>query len=188
MKRTILAAALAAASAAFAGTKIGTVDMQLLLRNHSAYDRNKELLLSTEKDQRKQLEGMRDELEQIQEEGRKLADDLKSPMLAQTAKEKSERELAGVQRRFVQLQAKMRDEAVRGQQQLADLEAKLIKAQAKDLKKIVSDFAKANGYDLVIDGTAAVYCADGYDVTDEVLKSMGVDPKAAREKAKDEGK
>ena len=57
MKKLVFAVMAAAAMAASAETKIGTVDMLLLVRNHPNYDTNKTLLMSTEKDYQKKLEG-----------------------------------------------------------------------------------------------------------------------------------
>lgn len=190
MKKQIIAAAFAAvAAAASAELKIGTVDMIVLVRNHASYESNKELLTSTERDGRKALDALKDDLDAIQEEGRKIAEELKNPMLAQAAKDKAEKEFVGVQRRYLQTQQKIRDEAANRQRNLAELEAKLLKGQASDLKKRIAKFAADNGYDLIVDASAALFAAKGLDLTDAVLKDMGVDPKAAREKMKDdEGK
>ena len=189
MKRLVVLAAIAASVAAFADVKIGTVDMMTLVKNHKDYDSNKQLLSSTEKDYHKRLDGMRAELESIQEEGKKLADEYRNPMLAQTAKTKLEGEIAAVQERFMAQQQKMRNQALRDQQELSDLEARLLKRQAEDLKKWIAKFAEAKGYDFILDSSAAIYAKKSSDVTDGVLKEMGVDPKAAKAKdAKDEGK
>ena len=188
MKKIMLAAALAAAVTAFGDLKIGTVDMFILVRNHASYESNKELLKSTEADYRRQLDGIRDEIDRIQEDGKKIAEELKNPLVSQSAKEKAERELAGVQKRFIQAQQRLRDETMRNQQQLSDLESKLLKGQASDLKKKITTFASKNGYDLILDSAAAIFHSKDLDVTDAVLKEMGVDPKAAREKMKNEGK
>ena len=48
MKKLILAMAMAAAMAASAEMKLGTVDMMLLVKNHLNYDSNKTLLTSTD--------------------------------------------------------------------------------------------------------------------------------------------
>jgi Skp family chaperone for outer membrane proteins len=77
---------------------------------------------------------------------------------------------------------------MRNQQELSDLEARLLKSQADDLKKRIAAFAEKNGYDLVVDAAAALYSGRGLDVTDEILKTMNVDPKKAKAKEKDEGK
>jgi len=187
MIATVAASALAAATA-FGGLKVGTVDMLLLVRNHSSYDTNKELLTNTEKDFRKELEAMKQKLDEIQDEGKKLADELQNPMLAAAAKDKSEKEFAAVQRRFVQQQQKMREKAMDNQQRLTDMEATLIRSQTSDIKKRIADFAEKNGYDLIVDSAAAIFATKDLDVTDQILKSMGVDPKDARAKEKDEGK
>ena len=188
IKTVAFAAALAAATAAGAATKIAAIDMILLVRNHASYQPNKDLLLGMEKDFRKSLDEMRDELEKIQDEGRKAADELKNPMLAASAKEKAEKEIYSIQQRYVALQQKMRSETMQNQKTLADMEARLLKAQTDDLRKKVAEFAKKNGYDLVIDSSAALYIEGSLDATDEMLEFMGVDPKAARAKEKDEGK
>lgn len=189
MKRLVVLAAIAASVAAFADVKIGTVDMMTLVRNHKDYEGNKQLLSSTEKDYHERMEGMRTKLESIQEEGRKLAEEYRNPMLAQTAKTKLESDISAVQERFMAQQQKMRSQALRDQQELSDLEARLLKRQAEDLKKWIAKFAETNGYDFILDASAAIYAKKSSDVTEGVLKEMGVDPKAAKAKdAKDEGK
>ena len=188
MKRIILVAAVAASAAAFGDLKIGTVDMMALVRNHPSYETNKSLLQSTEKDYQRRLDGIKAELETLQNEGKKLADELKSPMLAATAKTKIENDLVKVQEDFMAKQQKLRSEAMHNQQELSDLEARLLKTQAADLKKRIGEFAEKNGYDLVIDASAAIFSKKSYDVTPQVLKAMGVDPKAAAAKEKNEGK
>jgi len=188
MKRTLLLAVIAATCAAAADIKLGIVDMMVLVRNHSQYEQNKQLLLSTEKDYQKRLDAMKSDLDTIQDEGKKLADELRNPMLSQSAKDKMEKEIMAVQQRFIAQQQKMRSEAMRNQQDLGDLEARLLKAQAEDIKKRIADFAKKGGYDLVLDSAAAIFQRDGLDVTEGVLKEMGVDPKAAKGLDDDEGK
>lgn len=187
-KTMVFAAAAAFAAAAGAATKIAAIDMILLVKSHSSYETNKNLLSGMEKDFRKSLDEMRDELDKIQDEGRKAADELKNPILAASAKEKAEKDLYSIQQRYVALQQKMRSETMQNQKTLADMEARLLKSQTDDLRKKVAEFAKKNGYDLVIDSSAALYIEGALDATDAMLEFMGVDPKAARAKEKDEGK
>ena len=129
---------------------------------------------------------MREELDRISEEGRKLGEEIRNPMLAQTAKTKIENDLVEIQKRFLAQQQKMRNEAMRNEQDLRELEARLLKAQAEDIRKQVSRFAEANGFDLVVDASAAVFAKKALDVTGPVLKQMGVDPEKA--KGDNEGK
>ena len=188
MKKTIVVAAAMIGAAAFGDLKVGTVDMMALVKNHPSYETNKNLLQSTEKDYQRKLDDLKGELEGLQDEGKKLSDELRNPMLAATAKTKIENDLAKIQEKFLSRQQQLRSAAMRNQQELADLEARLLKAQAADLKKRIAEFADKEGYDLVIDSSAAIFAKKSYDVTPQVLKAMGVDPKVALAKEKDEGK
>ena len=181
MKHTVLAAAAAlAAFSAFAQeTKIAFVDMVVLVRNQESYDRNKKLLSDTEKDYQKRLESMRSELEEIEGEIRKLGQEHSNPMLSAAAKAKIESDAVAVQKRYVAVQQKIRSEAMRNQQDLADLEARLIKSQTDDLRKLVAKFAADKGYTAVIDKSAALFCNPDAEITVEILKVMGVDPAKA---------
>ena len=176
MKKLLVGVCVAAVSAMSFGFKVGTVDMIVLVKNHPAYETNKTLLLNTEKDFSKKLEEMKKELASIQEEGKKHADTIRNPMSSQKAKADAETALGEIQNRYMQQQQKIRSEMMRSQQELSQLEAGLLKAQTDDLKKRISSFAEKNGYDLVIDSTATLYSKGSFNVTDSVLKEMGVDP------------
>jgi len=182
-----LAFSLAAAAASAADLKLGTVNMLLLVRNHTNYESNKALLTSTEKDYQKKIDRMKEDLEKVQEEGKKLAEQMRNPMLAAAAKAKIEKDLMDVQQRFLAGQQKLRSEAMRSQQDLQDLEGRLLKATSEDLKKRIGKFAQESGYDMIVDASVAIFAKESYDVTPEILKAMGVDPATAKGK-KDEGK
>lgn len=181
MKKTIFAIVLAAACVASADIKLGVIDMMKLVRNHPSYDTNRTLLISTEKDYKKKLDALKSEAEEIQEEGKRLAEQLRNPMLADKAKADIEKKIVDVQNRFIAAQQKLRGEAMRSQQDIADLEARLLKAQTSDIRKRVGEFAKDKGYDMIFDSQTAVFRKDVYDVTGEILKAMGVDPSKAKE-------
>ncbi len=188
MKKIAAIAIMSLAASLYADIKVGTVDMMLLVRNHPSYESNRDYLRSTERDYQKNLDAMQSVLEDLQDEGQKLAEELKNPMLSESAKQKAEKEIMDVQRRYVKQQQDLRKKAMENQQQLSEAEARLLKSQADDLKKRITKFAEANGYDLVLDGAAAVYHSSALDVTDAILKDMGVDPKEARAKEQNEGK
>jgi outer membrane protein len=180
MKKAVLAITLAAAFMAQAGIKLGTVDMMKLVKNHPSYETNRTLLTSTEKDYKKKLDALKAEVEEVQEEGKRLAEQLRNPMLAAKAKADIEKKIVDVQNRFIAAQQKLRAEAMRSQQDIGDLEARLLKAQTADIRKRVKEFAESNGYDMVLDSQAAVFAKKSFDVTDEILKAMGVDPAKAK--------
>jgi len=192
MKKILFAAALAVsstmsfASGAFSDMKVGTVDMMVLVRNHPNYDSNKTLLASTDKDYQKKIDAIKSEGEKVQEEGRKLAEQLRNPMLLAKAKGDIENQIMEIQKKLAQIEQRYRSEAMRCRQDLQDLEARLLKTTAEDIRKRLAKFAEKGGYDIVLDTNAAPYAKKEFDVTDEMLKAMGVDPKAA--KGRDESK
>ena len=186
MKKLIFAMAVAMAMAASAEMKFGTVDMLLLVRNHPNYDSNKALLTSTDKDYQKKLEGVKAEGDKLQEEGKKLMEQMRNPMLTAKAKADIEKQLGDIQQKLMGIEQRYRSEAMRCRQDLQDLEARLLRTTTDDLKKRIAKYAAANGYDLILDSNAAAYATSTLDVTDAMLKNLGVDPKEA--KGRDEGK
>ena len=184
-KLTFMAVALAAMVAS-AEAKIGTVDLMLLIRNHPNYDANKELLTSTDKDYQKKVEAIKSEGESLQAEGKKIAEQLRNPMLAAKAKADIEKQLMDIQQKLMGIEQRYRAEVARCHQDLQDLEGRLLKATTEDLRKRLKKFAEKKGYDLILDRTATPFAKAKYDVTDEVLQEMGVEPKNAR--GRDEGK
>jgi len=181
MKKTLLVGIALVAGVAMAEMKVGTVDMLKLVRNHSSYESNKSLLKETEKDFQKKLGKINAELDSIQEEYKKLSEQLRQPMLAAAAKAKIEKDIMELQNKGLNVQQRLRTEAMRSQQDLQDLEARLLRSTSNEIRKKITEFAEANGYDLVIDASAAPYSKPALNVTDEVLKAMGVDPAKAVE-------
>ena len=186
MKRFLLAAVAAAAVAAQAETKIGVVDMVLLVRNHPNYEPNKELLSSTDKDYQKKLELIKAEGEKLQSEGKQLAEQLRSPMLAEKAKSDIERKLMDLQQKLLAVEQRYRGEATRFRQDLQDLEGRLLGTTTSDLRRRIAKFADDKDYNIILDKQAVPFADKSLDVTDDVLESMGVNPKDA--KVREEGK
>ena len=186
MKRFLLAAVAAAAVAAQAETKIGVVDMVLLVRNHPNYEPNKELLSSTDKDYQKKLELIKAEGEKLQSEGKQLAEQLRSPMLAEKAKGDVERKLMDLQQKLLAVEQRYRGEATRFRQDLQDLEGRLLGTTTSDLRRRIAKFADDKDYNIILDKQAVPFADKSLDVTDDVLESMGVNPQDA--KGRDEGK
>lgn len=180
MKKLAFLAVVLAAVTASAELKIGTVDLMTLIRNHPNYETNREFLKSTEADYKKKLDAIRAKGEAKQAEGRKVAEQLQNPMLAAKAKADVEKQLLAIQKELVSVEQEYRAEAARCEQDLRSSESRLLKSTTDDLRKRLEKFAKANGYDLVLDQTAAPFAKEKFDVTDAMLKEMGVDPKDAK--------
>ena len=186
MKKLIFAMALTAATGAFAELKIGTVDLMLLVRNHPSYESNKTLLTSTDKDYQKKVEAIKAEGDKLQDEGKKIADQMRNPMLTAKAKTDIENQLMDIQKKLMAIEQRYRSEAMRCRQDLQDLEARLLKTTTDDLRKRIAKFAADQDYDFILDANAAPYAKPTFSVTEAILKDMGVDP--ANAKGKDEGK
>ena len=177
---------MAAAMAATAEMKLGTVDMTVLVKNHPNYERDKTLLKSTDKDYQKKLEEIKSEGDKLQDEGKKLMEQMRNPMLTAKAKSDVERQLGDIQQKLMGIEQRYRSEAMRCRQDLQDLEGRLLKTTTDDLRKRLGTYAKKNGYDFIYDSNAVPFAKSEYDVTDAMLKELGVDPKDAR--GRDEGK
>ncbi len=186
MKNLVFALTLVTAMAAFAELRFGTVDMMLLVKNHPNYESNKTLLESTDKDYQKKLEGIKSEGDSLQNDGKKLMDQMRNPMLTAKAKADIEKQLMEIQQKLMGIEQRYRSEAMRCRQDLQDLEGRLLRTTTDDLRRRIDKFAEANGFDLIIDQTATAYAKKSFDVTDDLLKDLGVDPKEA--KGRDEGK
>ena len=186
MKKLVLFAVMAASLGVVADVKFGTVDIMLLVRNHPNYDSNKTLLASTDKDYQKKIDAIKSEGEKLQEEGKKLLEQSRNPMLATKAKADMEKQLMDIQQKLVGIEQRYRSEAMRCRQDLQDLEGRLLKTTTDDLRKRIAKYAEANGYDFIVDVNASAYAKKSYDVTGDILKAMGVDPKDV--KGRDESK
>jgi len=187
MKKAIVAGVVAAAMVAAADMKIGTVNMVDLVRLHPSHETNRNLIKSTDKDYKAKLDGRQEAMKAIADEGKKVQDDFSNPMLSPAAKAEAQKKLEGIQQRFMAAQQDLRSAAQHYQNEIADLETRLLKLETEDIRAKITTFAKENGYDLVVDASMLGYAKESFDVTDEILKALGVDPKKRQEK-KDAGK
>ena len=174
MKKMIFACICAVASAVSAEVKIGTVNLETLIKNHPSHESNRTLVKSTADDYRKKMESRQEKAKALVDEGKKIQSDWQNPMLSATAKADLQKKLEDVQRKLFVLQQEMRAEEQRCQDELADLQQRLFKIEKKDVESYLADFAKDGGYDILLDVAACGFSKPGLDVTDAVLKKMGV--------------
>ena len=174
--------AMAAALTVAAEVKIGTVNMVDLVRLHPNHESNRTLVKTTDAEYKAKLDTKQDELKEIADEGKKAQSDLQNPMLSTQARATAQKKLEGVQQRFLSGQQEMRQMATRFQNDLGELESRLLKLETDDIRAKISAYAKENGYDFIADGTILAFAKESYDVTDDILKAMGVDPAKRNEK------
>lgn len=199
-KMTVFFAALAAAFCASAEIKVGTIDMMTLVRNHPDHAKNRQLLQTTDRDYQAKLEKHQAVLKALSEDARKAYEETQNPMLAAAAKTAAQGKLESIQQRGAAAQQEYRADAQRFQEELSDLEARLLKMETEDIRAKIAVFAEQQGYDVVVDATMLGYAKKDLDVTDAVLTALGVDPASAKrtkdpgekpvaeEKAQNEGK
>ena len=182
MKKIVLSMVLAVAAVCAAEMKIATVNMVDLVRLHPNHESNRALVKSTDKDYKAKLERQQEAAKTIADEGKKVQAELMNPMFSQSAKADAQMKLEDVQRRFLAAQQELRASAQHFQNELTDLETRLLKLETEDIRAKINAFAKANGYDIIADSTMLAFSKDSLDVTDEILKALKVDPAKRHEK------
>lgn len=174
MKKIVFAGVCMVAAVVSAGLKIGTVNLEILIKNHPSHESNRTLVKSTADDYRTKMESRQERAKSFVDEAKKLQTDWQNPMLSANAKADIQKKMEDVQRKLFALQQEMRAEDQRYQEELADLQQRLFKIEKKDVEDKLAEFAKANGYDLIVDVAACGFSKPDLDVTDAVLKKMGV--------------
>lgn len=174
MKRAMFACVCMVAAAVSAGVKMGTVNLEILIKNHPSHESNRTLVKSTADDFRKKMEARQEKAKELVDEGKKIQTDWQNPMLSAAAKADLQKKLEEVQRKLFAAQQEMRVEDQRYQEELADLQQRLFKIEKKDVEARLAEFAKDEGYDLLVDVAACGFAKPSLDVTDAVLKKMGV--------------
>lgn len=165
-----------------ADLKIATVNMVDLVRLHPDHEKNRTLVKSTDKDYKEKLSKYQEDLKQISEDLRKAFEDSQNPMLSASAKAASQKKIEDLQKKGMAAQQELRTAANRFQNDLTDLETRLLKLETEDIRTKINEFAKANGYDLVADSTMLAFASEKLDVTDDILKAMKVDPAKRKDK------
>ena len=175
MKKIVSFACAAVAMVASAEMKFATVNLETLIKNHPSHESNRSLVKSTADDYRKKMEARQEQAKTLVDEGKKLQSDWQNPMLSASAKADLQKQLDGIQRKLFAAQQEMRAEDQRYQEELADLQQRLFKIEKKEIESKIAAFAKEQGYDMIIDVAACGFSKPELDVTDGVLKKMGVD-------------
>jgi Skp family chaperone for outer membrane proteins len=185
MKRmSMMMAAVLAATMVMAQEKTAVVNMVDLVRFHPSRERDRKLMQDTEKEFQAKLDKQRDRFEQLRDEYEKAVKEARNPALNDKAK--SEAEDKAMKHRDVLSEADrdLRTEMQKLQRELSELDTRLLRQVTGDIRDVLSKYAVEGKYALVFDATTMAYSDPKLDVTDEVLKRMGVDPKVRKE-AKD---
>lgn len=187
-KNWILAAVLVAGmvGTASAELRIATVNLDTVFTAHPKTQLAEEGLKKAETRIKADMEKMSAEANALQEEAQKLSDDAQKPMLSEAARMQKKLDAEDKVTALQELQLRIRRTQETRLKQLRDQLMKTRQGIVDELLTLVSDFAKEEGYDLILDRSGltmnavalVVFSDDELDVTDAILKKVGALPAA----------
>ncbi len=136
--------------------KIGYVNMAKVFDGYVKTQASDAALEKKGKQKEAELKGRMEELQKMRQS---------LELLSAEAREAKARE---IEERAEELQ-RFRTHTARDLRRERDVVAKGL---LEEIQKALQEFAKANGFSLILDGQAMVYGQDAYDVTDEVLAML----------------
>lgn len=182
MKRAILVfAAVLTAGALVAAEKTAVVNMVDLVRYHPSRERDRKLMEETEKEFQAKLDKQRDRFEELRNDYDKVVKEARNPALNDKARAEAEEKAMKHREVLAQADRDLRAEMNKLQGELGDLDARLLRQVTGDIREVITKYAEEKKCDLVLDSTTMAYFNPKLEVTDDVLKRMGVDP-AVRKK------
>ena len=144
-------------SAVFAeGDKIGYVDMAKVFGEYSKTKESEKALEEKGKAKEDERKKMIDEVRKLKDEQALLSDKAKAEK--QTALDEKIKVLQDFDRRT-------RDDLIKERNDKLGL-------ILKDIEKVVTDYSKETGYDIILDSRMLLYSAEKMDVTEEILKRL----------------
>ncbi|NLG00623.1 MAG: OmpH family outer membrane protein [Lentisphaerae bacterium] len=176
----MLAAALAA-TVMMAQEKTAVVNMVDLVRFHPSRERDRKLMQDTEKEFQAKLDKQRDRFEELRDEYEKALKEARNPALNEKAKAEAEDKAMKHRDVLAEADRDLRQEMQKLQRELGDLDARLLRQVTGDIREVLTKYAQETNVSVMLDGTTIAYFDPKLDVTDEVLKRMGVDPKLRKE-------
>ncbi len=183
MKRAFLMIAVAmAAGVMMAAEKIAVVNMVDLVRYHPSRERDRKLMEETEKEFQSKLDRQRDRFEDLRTDYEKVVKEARSPALNETARAEAEDKAMKHREVLAQADRDLRAEMKKLQEELGDLDTRLLRQVTADIRDVITKFAEEKKFDAVLDSTTIAFFNAKLDVTDDILRRMGVDPEVRRKK------
>ena len=170
-----------AAATLLAQDKVASVNMIDLVRFHPNRERDRKVMQDTEKEYQAKLDKQRDRFEQLRDDYEKTVKESRNPALNEKARAEAEDKAVKSRDVVAEADRDLRTEMQKLQRDLSDLDTRLLRQVTNDIRDIVTKYAQENKYAFVLDSTTMAYSDPKLDVTDDVLKRMGVDPKVRKE-------
>ena len=190
MKRAgVWVAAVLAAAVVMAQEKSAVVNMLELVRFHPSRERDRKLMQDTEKEFQAKLDKQRDRFDQLRDDYEKAVKEARNPALNDKARAEAEDKAMKHRDVLAEAERDLYEQRQKLQRDLSELDTRLLRQVTGDIREVLTKFAQEKGYGMVFDMTTMAYADPKLDMTDEVLKRMGVDPKVRKEaEAKDKAK
>ena len=186
MKATcLMVAVLLTATMGCAQEKTVIVNMIDLIRYHPNRERDRKLMTDTEKEYQDKLDKRRERFEQLRDEFERVAKEARNPALSDKARTEAENKALKQRDVVAEAERDLRQEAQKLQRELADLDTRLLRQVTGEIRETITKYAKDTKSAIVMDASTLAYSDPKLDVTDDVLKRMGIDPKVRKE-AKEE--
>jgi len=163
-------------SVAGAADKLGVVDMEDLIRLHPNTAADKKLLETTVKEFEAERDKLRARIKELNESFEKAAKEFDNPALNEKAKAKAKEDAMRRRDVLVEADRDMQDTVRKRQRELNDQEMRMLKRTTDELRQIIGKYAKDKKYTLVVAANTVAYYDEDIEITNEILKQMGVDP------------
>lgn len=180
-KMMVMLAAALTASMMLAQEKTAVVNMVDLVRFHPSRERDRKLMQDTEKEFQAKLDKQRDRFEELRDDYEKAVKEARNPALNEKARAEAEDKAMKHRDVLAKADRDLRQEMQKLQRELGDLDARLLRQVTGDIREVLTKYAQETQTSIILDGTTMAYFDPKLDVTDEVLKRMGVDPKLRKE-------
>ena len=180
-KMMVMLAAELTATVILAQEKTAVVNMVDLVRFHPSRERDRKLMQDTEKEFQAKLDKQRDRFEELRDEYEKAVKEARNPALNEKAKAEAEDKAMKHRDVLAEADRDLRQEMQKLQRELGDLDARLLRQVTGDIREVLTKYAQETKTSIILDGTTMAYFDPKLDMTDEVLKRMGVDPKLRKE-------
>ena len=181
----MIAVLLTAPLMGFAEEKTVVVSMIDLIRFHPNRERDRKLMMDTEKEYQDKLDKRRERFEQLRDDFERVAKEARNPVLSDKARTEAENKALKQRDVVAEAERDLRQEAQKLQRELGELDSRLLRQVTGEIRETITKYAKDTKVALVMDASTLAYYDPKMDVTDDVLKRMGIDPKLRKE-AKEE--
>ncbi len=172
---TALCAALLTA-AAHAAT-IAVVDMNDLVRLHKNTPQDKNTLEMKLKDFQKERDELRANLETMGMELEKAAKEVDNPVLSEKNRINAREAAMKLQRDLIAAERAAQEKMAGRQREMQEDETRFLRRTSEDIRQNIKAYAESKKIDIVIDMQALPYFNTSVEITDDILRLMGVDPK-----------